>query len=114
MSRKRYLFSGGSRSISAKVSNSKNRTHHTEIDNSKEALEERSIARKILPTVKLKGIFPADDRGKAVTYHYDFTDLVAKFPHHRRLINQLIAGISYARRGTSRKNLDMIFKSIPE
>jgi len=114
MGRKKSLFSGGSRSVSTQISRLNNQPRLPEVDNSKEALEKRSAERRTLTEVKLVGALPAEDRGNEVTYHYDFTSLVAKFPHHSRLINQLIAGFPHALRGTSRANIDVLFKSIPE
>lgn len=114
MGRKQSLFSGASRSVSSRISISNSRPRPPEVDNSKDALERRGAERRTLPTVKLAGAFQAEDRNKEVTYHYDLTSLVAKFPHHSRFINQLVAGIHHARRGTSWKNFDTLFKSIPE
>lgn len=114
MGRKQSLFSGASRSVSSRISSSNSRPRPPEVDNSKEALEKRRIERRTLSTVKLAGAFQVEGRNKEVTYRYDFTSLAAKFPHHSRLINQLVAGVTHARRGTSGKSLDTLFKSIPE
>jgi hypothetical protein len=114
MGRKKSLFSGGSRSISTQTTNSNSQPHPPELDHLKESLEKKVADREMLPAVNLKGAFPARDRGKEITFYYDLTDLAAKFPRYERIINQLVAGVSYARRGTSHKNLDGLFKSIYE
>jgi hypothetical protein len=116
MGRKKSLFSGGRHSVSSQITNTKNPSHNQNIDNSYEALKERESNRRLLPEVDLKGIVTFVNRGRQSAYNYDFTDLVDKFPHHERLIRQLLAGVPYTRNGSSlraTKDLyDVIFKFV--
>ncbi len=113
MGRKKSLFSGGSRSISTQVANSSHWPQQPEIDNSKEALEKRDAARKILPAVALKGTIPVLDRKRNTIYHYDLTNLSNTYPKHDSLIRHLLTGILYTRVSSS-VNTGSMCRCIPD
>lgn len=113
MGRKKSLFSGGSRSVSVQITNSNHQPHPPDIDNSKEALEKRAAARRILPTVELLGSIQLVAQKRNPTYNYDLTNLSNTYPHHDPLIRQLLVGILYTR-GRSSTYVGSLYSCIPD
>lgn len=114
MGKRKSMFAGGKRSLSAKSAKSEGKPTKPTIDNSIEALEERQASRKVLPVYDLRGDIPTIDQRRPTKYKYDLTNLVEKYPHHQRLITQLLAGMLRIVVGLGAKNIDTYNKSILE
>lgn len=114
MARRKALFAGGRRSVSAKATQSEGKSTKLIIDNSREALEQREAARKLLPVPELKGTIPTIDRRRPTIYKYDLTGIVNKYPHHERLITQLLAGMLMLGIGLGAHAIDSLNRCILE
>lgn len=114
MARKKSIFAGGKRSVSARMARNESHAIEPIIENSKEALKARDASRKALPVPDLKGSISTIDRRLPTTYEYDLTDLVKKHRHHERLITQLLAGMLLVVSGYGRHTIDTCEKCILE
>lgn len=71
-----------------------NKRSSVKIDNSIEAVQERSANRELIPSVTYVNSYQINERGREGVITIDLTDLVEKYPQNILLINQLIVGFN--------------------
>ena len=113
MAKKASLFSGGSKSASTILEKSTPENLERRVDISLEALSKRAAERTVIPHHPLSfsrtGIIATQER----QVNFDFSHLIAKYPHSSVLINQILVGLSsLIFNGVSDNNLRNIYGSL--